>query len=35
MLENTEQGNDDDIMFTVDIEKAFDSVESDFIFATL
>ena len=36
MLECTEQENEDGlIMFTTNVEKAFDSVEHEFIFATL
>ena len=35
MLEYTDQENEDRILFAADIEKAFDSVEHSFIYATL
>ena len=34
MLEYTDQENEDGIMYTADIENAFDSAEHEFIFAT-
>ena len=35
MLDNIEKSSEDGILFTVDIEKAFDSVDHNFLFAVL
>ena len=35
MLDYIEESEDEGILFTVDIEKAFDSVDHNFIFAVL